>query len=114
VKINTYPANAAVRPKRNENHLRKPRNRPAAHIVAAANLGKRFVAVIAALDGLALLVIGSACGPSSLQFALELGCEFLDVYFQRAMSYPMVAYCDNEETARSAIFLFGFAENAKQ
>jgi hypothetical protein len=29
------------------------------------------------------------------------------------MAYPMVAYCDNEETARRAIFLFSFAEDAK-
>jgi hypothetical protein len=37
---------------------RQPRNCPAAHILAAANRGKRFLAMIAALDGLALLVIG--------------------------------------------------------
>jgi uncharacterized protein YecT (DUF1311 family) len=46
--------------------------------------------------------------------ARKRGCEFLDVYFQGTMSYPMVAYCDHEETARSAIFLFGFAEDTKQ
>jgi hypothetical protein len=38
--------------------LRKPRNRPAAHIVAAANLRKRLDAMIAALDRLAFLMIG--------------------------------------------------------
>ncbi|HXW72430.1 MAG TPA: hypothetical protein VEK34_13480 [Methylocella sp.] len=36
----------------------KPRNRPAAHVVTAANLRKRLVAVIAAMDRLALLVLG--------------------------------------------------------
>jgi uncharacterized protein YecT (DUF1311 family) len=46
--------------------------------------------------------------------ARKRGCEFLDVYFQGTMSYPMVAYCDNEETARRAMFLFGFAEDARQ
>jgi uncharacterized protein YecT (DUF1311 family) len=45
--------------------------------------------------------------------ARKRSCEFLDVYFQGSMAYPMVAYCDNEETARRAIFLFGFAEDAK-
>jgi hypothetical protein len=37
-------------------HDSSPRNRPTANIVGAANLGKRFLAMIAAQDRLALLV----------------------------------------------------------
>jgi hypothetical protein len=36
----------------------KPPNRPAGHVVRPANLGKRFLAMIAAVDRLALLVAG--------------------------------------------------------
>jgi len=38
--------------------LRQPRNRPAGHVVTAANRGQRLLAMIAALDRFALLVIG--------------------------------------------------------
>jgi hypothetical protein len=36
----------------------EPRNRPAGHVVTAANLRKRLFAMIAPLDRLALLVVG--------------------------------------------------------
>jgi hypothetical protein len=36
----------------------QPRNRPAGHVVTAANLRKRFLTVIAACDRLTLLVVG--------------------------------------------------------
>jgi hypothetical protein len=38
----------------------KPRNRPAGHVVTAANLGQRFAVAVAALDRFALLVIGDS------------------------------------------------------
>jgi uncharacterized protein YecT (DUF1311 family) len=41
-------------------------------------------------------------------------CGFLYVYFQGSMANPMIAHCDNEETARRAIFLLGLAEDAKR
>jgi hypothetical protein len=37
----------------------KPRNRPARHVVAAANLSKCFLVPVAPLDHLALLVVGA-------------------------------------------------------
>ena len=46
--------------------------------------------------------------------ARKRSCEFLYVYFQGSMAYPMMAYCDNEETARRAIFLLGFGVDAKR
>jgi uncharacterized protein YecT (DUF1311 family) len=36
-------------------------------------------------------------------------CGFLYDYFQGSMAYPMIAYCENEETARRAIFLLKFS-----
>src|ERR1700730_8909501 len=38
--------------------LLKPRNRPAGHVVTAANLRQRLLALVAPLDRLALLVVG--------------------------------------------------------
>jgi uncharacterized protein YecT (DUF1311 family) len=35
-------------------------------------------------------------------------CGFLYDYFQGSIAYPMIAYCENEETARRAIFLLKF------
>jgi hypothetical protein len=45
----------------------QPRNRPAGHVVTAANLGKRFLAMIAALDRLA-----APCG-KAMQVEQRLG-----------------------------------------
>jgi uncharacterized protein YecT (DUF1311 family) len=38
-------------------------------------------------------------------------CAFYYDYFQGSMANPMMANCDNRETARRAIFLMGFAED---
>jgi uncharacterized protein YecT (DUF1311 family) len=38
-------------------------------------------------------------------------CAFYYDYFQGSMANPMIANCDNRETARRAIFLMGFAED---
>jgi uncharacterized membrane protein len=68
----------------------KPRNRPAGHVVTAANLGQRLLAVVAVLDCFALLVVGhlglaphlhalclgafaAFAGAGADQFAFELG-----------------------------------------
>jgi hypothetical protein len=39
----------------------------------------------------------------------DLTCAFWYDYFQGAMANPMIAYCNNRETARRAIFLRIFA-----
>jgi uncharacterized protein YecT (DUF1311 family) len=39
----------------------------------------------------------------------DLTCGFWYEYFQGTMAYPMIAYCNNRETARRAIFLRVFA-----
>ena len=39
----------------------------------------------------------------------DLTCAFWYDYFQGAMANPMIAYCNNRETARRAIFLRVFA-----
>ncbi len=39
----------------------------------------------------------------------DLTCEFWYDYFQGTMANPMIAYCNNRETARRAIFLRVFA-----
>ncbi len=41
--------------------------------------------------------------------ARDLTCNFWYVYFQGTMANPMIAYCNNRETARRAIFLRVFA-----
>ena len=41
-------------------------------------------------------------------------CEFYYDYFQGLMANPMIANCENRETARRAVFLMGFAEDASQ
>ena len=43
----------------------------------------------------------------------KLTCEFLYDYFQGTMAYPMIANCMNRETARRAILLRGYAEDAE-
>jgi uncharacterized protein YecT (DUF1311 family) len=39
----------------------------------------------------------------------DLTCTFWYDYFQGTMANPMIAYCNNRETARRAIFLRVFA-----
>jgi uncharacterized protein YecT (DUF1311 family) len=39
----------------------------------------------------------------------DLTCAFWYDYFQGTMANPMIAYCNNRETARRAIFLRVFA-----
>ncbi len=39
----------------------------------------------------------------------DLTCEFWYDYFHGTMANPMIAYCNNRETARRAIFLRIFA-----
>ena len=41
----------------------------------------------------------------------ERTCGFFYDYFQGTMANPMMANCDNRETARRAIFLLGFADD---
>ena len=41
----------------------------------------------------------------------EQTCEFYYHYFQGTMAKPMIANCENRETARRAIFLVGFADD---
>ena len=43
----------------------------------------------------------------------EKTCGFLYDYFQGTMANPMIANCENRETARRAIFLMGFADDIK-
>ncbi len=38
-------------------------------------------------------------------------CAFYYDYFQGSMANPMMANCENRETARRAVFLMGFAED---
>lgn len=38
-------------------------------------------------------------------------CTFYYDYFQGTMANPMIANCENRETARRAIFLMGFADD---
>jgi uncharacterized protein YecT (DUF1311 family) len=38
-------------------------------------------------------------------------CAFYYDYFEGTMANPMIANCDNRETARRAIFLMGFADD---
>lgn len=38
-------------------------------------------------------------------------CGFYYDYFQGSMANPMIANCENRETARRAIFLMGFADD---
>ena len=38
-------------------------------------------------------------------------CTFYYDYFEGTMANPMIANCDNRETARRAIFLMGFADD---
>jgi uncharacterized protein YecT (DUF1311 family) len=40
-------------------------------------------------------------------------CAFYYDYFQGTMANPMIANCENRETARRAIFLMGFADDMK-
>jgi uncharacterized protein YecT (DUF1311 family) len=40
-------------------------------------------------------------------------CAFFYDYFQGSMANPMIANCENRETARRAIFLIGFADDIK-
>jgi uncharacterized protein YecT (DUF1311 family) len=41
----------------------------------------------------------------------ERTCAFYYHYFQGTMANPMIANCNNRETARRALFLIGFAED---
>jgi len=41
----------------------------------------------------------------------ERTCAFYYHYFQGSMANPMMANCDNRETARRALFLLGFSED---
>ena len=41
-------------------------------------------------------------------------CAFYYDYFQGSMANPMMANCENRETARRAVFLMGFAEDVAQ
>jgi uncharacterized protein YecT (DUF1311 family) len=41
----------------------------------------------------------------------ERTCAFYYHYFQGTMANPMMANCNNRETARRALFLIGFAED---
>lgn len=39
----------------------------------------------------------------------DVTCEFFYDYFQGSMAYPMIASCNNRETARRALYLWTFA-----
>jgi uncharacterized protein YecT (DUF1311 family) len=39
----------------------------------------------------------------------DVTCEFFYDYFQGSMAYPMMASCNNRETARRALYLWTFA-----
>jgi uncharacterized protein YecT (DUF1311 family) len=41
----------------------------------------------------------------------ERTCAFYYDYYQGSMANPMIANCENRETARRAIFLIGFADD---
>jgi len=43
----------------------------------------------------------------------DRSCNFIYDYFQGTMANPMIATCENQETARRAIFLRSFAEDAQ-
>lgn len=43
----------------------------------------------------------------------DRSCNFLYDFFQGSMAYPMISYCNNQETARRAIYLDGFADEVK-
>jgi uncharacterized protein YecT (DUF1311 family) len=43
--------------------------------------------------------------------ARDKTCAFYYDYFEGTMANPMIANCDNRETARRAIFLMGFADD---
>ena len=43
--------------------------------------------------------------------ARDKTCGFYYDYFQGSMANPMIANCENRETARRAIFLMGFADD---
>jgi uncharacterized protein YecT (DUF1311 family) len=43
----------------------------------------------------------------------DKSCAFYYDYFQGTMANPMIANCENRETARRAIFLMGFADDSK-
>jgi len=43
----------------------------------------------------------------------DRSCNFLYEFFQGNMAYPMISYCNNQETARRAIYLDGFADDVK-
>jgi uncharacterized protein YecT (DUF1311 family) len=43
----------------------------------------------------------------------KLTCDFLYDYFQGTMANPMIANCMNRETARRAILLRGYADDAE-
>ena len=66
-------------------HDPQPRNRPPRHIIAAANLRKRFLAVVAALDRLFLLVRREFRRPSHFH-AVRLGAF---AAFGRAGAYQV-------------------------
>lgn len=40
-------------------------------------------------------------------------CDFYWDFFQGTMASPMSAFCENRETARRALFLLGFLDNAE-
>jgi uncharacterized protein YecT (DUF1311 family) len=40
-------------------------------------------------------------------------CDFYWDFFQGTMASPMTAFCENRETARRALFLLGFLDNAE-
>jgi uncharacterized protein YecT (DUF1311 family) len=40
-------------------------------------------------------------------------CDFYWDFFQGTMASPMSAFCENQETARRALFLLGFLDNAE-
>jgi len=43
----------------------------------------------------------------------DRSCNFLYEFFQGNMANPMISYCNNQETARRAIYLDGFADDVK-
>ena len=47
----------------------------------------------------------------SWQEARERTCAFYFQYFRGSMANPMMANCNNRETARRALFLLGFSED---
>jgi uncharacterized protein YecT (DUF1311 family) len=44
----------------------------------------------------------------------DLTCNFWYDFFQGSMAYPMIAQCNNRETARRAIYLRVFVDNLSQ